>query len=177
MSSPRLSFSPQNQATLTIAREKTKVQQGQSCGIQGYAALPLTEVSTELDGGEFLDLDKMFGFHNYFSADCWVIAEVYKKKGSATFNLNDVIEMQLQVAGIANRNPRTVILKNVQHEPIKSLDLKSGDISLQATRALIDTPLFKAIDRVVLGRLLDAEKFGENHIRLSFSPLGVDNKA
>lgn len=166
--------------TLEDAEKKTEVKKNVDCPISQLEIPGLGgkfhEVSTILVESHFnTPEENWIEFHNYYSEDCWIIAEVFNDKRSTDFNLRQIISMQLQKAGITKRNPRTIILKNVVHEPIKELLLALGDLDLTKTLKVLDTPLVKGVDRVVLGRILEAEKTPGNHIILRFSPLGGRN--
>ena len=143
-----------------------------------------SEVTTEL-GSSLFD-DEPFYFHNYYSADCWIIAEVFNNRARGNFHLNEVIEMQLDAAKITSRTPSLVVLKNVVHKPL--FTIWNGEEEVRAlvrekalvadvpkTLEVIRTPLVSGIFRVVRGRILDVEwpkHGGELHMVLTFSTLG-----
>jgi hypothetical protein len=163
--------------TLEDAKAATKVKEVQSpidaTEIPGLGSQRFKEVTTELVPASFSTPEEEWvDFHNYYREDCWIIAEVFNNKRATDFNLRQIISMQLEKAGIVKRNPRVVILKNVVHDPIKDLLLSLGDLDLDKTLKLMDTPLVKGVDRVVLGRILEAEKTPANHIILRYSELG-----
>jgi hypothetical protein len=164
--------------TLEDAKKATKVKEEvefpiDQMEIKGLGLLRFNEVETALVPGSFsVPEEQWVDFHNYYHEDCWIIAEVFNNKKATDFNLQQIITMQLEAAGIGKRNPRTIILKNVVHDPIRDLLLSSGDIDAEKTKKLMNTPLVKGVDRVVLGRILEAEKTPGNHIILRYSPLG-----
>lgn len=163
--------------SLADARRVTTVKEVRSpidpTEIQGLGPLRFMEVETALVPGSFaIPQEEWVDFHNYYHEDCWIIAEVFNNKKATDFNLQQIITMQLEQAKIVKRNPRMVILKNVVHDHITGLLLSSGDLDLARTLKLMDTPLVKGVDRVVLGRILEAVKTPENHIIIHYSPLG-----
>jgi len=144
-----------------------------STEIQGLGSLRFKEVETALVPAALsVPQEEWVDFHNYYHEDCWIIGEVYNNKEATEFNLRQIIEMQLEAAKIVKRNPRMVILKNVVHGPVVELQLSAGDLDITRTQRLMDTPLVKGVDRVVLGRILEAEKTPGNHIILHYSVLG-----
>jgi hypothetical protein len=180
MSSAWPNFSAANQATIEDAKTHTVVKKDIDSpfghAIPECVGIKFKDINTHLgnyDPNDWtVDDAEKFEFHNYFSEDCWIIGEVFKKADAAAFHLSEIISIQLTKAGVVKRNPRVVILKNVVHDPIVQLALPQGTLTLANALNLIKTPLFKAIDRVVMGRILEVEKLGENHIKITFSQLG-----